>query len=403
MKRLAIELIAAAGLLCAFAVRADIVVPKEHNGVDVTIRESASSQSDSIGVLPFGESRQWLGSTSHWHEIRLSGGQSGFVSKVATRRVRLPSDRDTDQLRIHYLNVGAGSCTLIECPGQDAPPMVVDCGSVGTASFDLDGAQAATYIRHVLDGHDTDANVVISHPHTDHYSLIPVILDGIEVQNLWLGGDDAGYDKKDFPEWLQALDLDDDHLHIGHAQDFHNDGEAIEPQVLGCGLAEVFTLTVNTGDNANANSHVMEIRYEDFGATFTGDAQGITEDQARANFDGDIKTTVLSASHHGANTHGSNGPEWVEATDPEIVIFSSGPRFAHPRCDIVERYEAGLATAPPHPTHCGDTMGFNREHASRLAKYVTATNGLIVITSDGTAPAEVFCDAQADCGAEIEH
>lgn len=400
LTRLAV--IAVGGFYVAMAA-ADIVVPKEQNGVDVSIRESGSSQSDEIGMLPFGESREWIQSTTHWYEIRMTNGRSGFVSKRASRLVRTPPEKDVDELRIHYLNVGSGSCTLVECPGPNAPPMIIDCGSVGVFSFDLDGPEAATYIRSVLSNHDTAPNVVISHPHTDHYDLIAEILAGTQAENVWLGGDAAGYDKAGFPEWQEAQELGGADVHADHPADFHNDEQAMDPVVLGCGLADVFTLTVNTGDSPNPNSHVMEIRYQDFGATFTGDAEGITEGQADTNYDGNVKTTVLSASHHGASSHGSNGSDWIDATDPEIVIFSSGPRFEHPRCNVVARYEQELAVAPPHPTHCGDNNGFKRENASRLAKYVTATNGLIVITSDGTAPAELFCDGQTNCNAEIDH
>ena len=382
---------------------ADIVVPKEINETDITIRRTDSSQSDEIGVLPFGESREWMGSTANWYEIRMTDGQPGFVSKRAARLIRTPPEKEVDELRIHYLNVGSGACTLVECPGPDAPPMVVDCGSVGAFSFDLDGPKAATYIRNVLASHATAPNVVISHPHTDHYDLIPDILAGIQTQNIWLGGDESGYKQAKFPQWKEAQENGNAELHVDHAADFHNNEQPMDPDVLGCGLADVFTLTVNTGNGPNPNSHVMEIRYADFGATFTGDAEGITEEQADANYAGNVKTTVLSASHHGASSHGSNDPDWIDSTEPEIVIFSTGPRFGHPRCNVVERYEDTLAMAPAHPTHCGDNSGFRRESASQLAKYVTATNGLIVITSDGTAPVELFCDGQSNCTAEIEH
>jgi len=382
---------------------ADIVVPKEKNGVDVSIHRTDSSQSDDIGLLALGETRELLGSTTNWYEIRMQDGQSGFVSKRATRLIRTPPEKETDELRIHYLNVGSGACTLVECPGPDAPPMVVDCGSVGSFSFDLDGTKAATYIKSVLAGHGTSPNVVISHPHTDHYDLIPEVLSGIQTQNIWLGGNESGYSQAGFPEWRSAQDVGNAELHVDHPEDFHNNEEPMDPDVLGCGLADVFTLTVNTGDGPNPNSHVMEIRYQDFGATFTGDAEAITEDQADANYDGNVKTTVLSASHHGASSHGSNGSDWIDSTQPEVVIFSTGPRFGHPRCNVVDRYEENLSAAPPHRTHCGDNSGFKRENASRLAKYVTATNGLIVITSDGRAPVDLFCDGQTNCNAEIEH
>jgi len=382
---------------------ADIVVPKDRDGRDVNIRAAAGSDSQEIGTLLPGDFRAVHGSTTHWYEIRMPDGTPGFVSRRSTKLVRTPPARAVDELRVHYLNVGSGACTIIECPGPDAPPMIVDCGSVGDFTFDLEGSEATSYIASVLAEHDASPNVVISHPHIDHYDLVPEILGDAQAANVWLGGEESGYDKAEFPDWRTAQETGGAAFHANHPADFHNDEFAMDPQVLGCGLADVYTLTVNTGNRANPNSHIMEVRYNDFGATFTGDAERITEDQADANYDGDVKTTVLSASHHGASSHGSNSVGWIEATAPEIVVFSSGPMFSHPRCDVVARYDDVLALAPPHPTHCGNNSRFHRDNNTRLAKYVTATNGLIVITSDGSPPATVFCAGQADCSAEIEH
>jgi beta-lactamase superfamily II metal-dependent hydrolase len=389
-------------ILCTPSV-ADIVVPKDRDGRDVDIHATAESGSQVVGTLSPGEFREIHGRTAHWYEIRMSDGTPGFVSKRSTTLIRTPPPRDTDELRVHYLNVGSGACTVVECPGPDATPMIIDCGSVGDFTFDLEGSEAASYVASVLEAHDMAPNVVISHPHTDHYDLVPEILGNVQADNVWLGGDESGYDKAKFPNWRTTQEAGGADFHADHPADFHNDEFAMDPQVLGCGIADVFTLTVNTGDGPNPNSHVMEIRYGDFGATFTGDAEGITENQADANYDGNVKTTALSASHHGASTHGSNGAEWIDATDPEIVVFSSGPRFGHPRCNVVARFDDVLAPAPAHPTHCGDNSGFRRDNNTQFANYVTATNGLVVITSDGSPPATVFCDGQTNCSAEIEH
>ena len=172
---------------------------------------------------------------------------------------------------------------------------------------------------------------------------------------------------------------------------------------LGCGLASVYTLTVNTGNTPNRNSHVLEIRYREFGATFTGDAQGATEEQAAENYSDNVKTTVLNASHHGASSHGSNGRAWVRATDPEVAIFSSGPSFGHPKCTVVARYDEVLAPAPAHPTRCGDNSGFRNELRSTTAKYVTSVNGLIVVTTSGDSPLSLTCDGSTGCDAQIDH
>lgn len=39
-----------------------------------------------------------------------------------------------DELRVHFIDVGQGDCTLIECPGGGV--ILVDCGSLGGGDKD---------------------------------------------------------------------------------------------------------------------------------------------------------------------------------------------------------------------------------------------------------------------------
>jgi hypothetical protein len=139
-----------------------------------------------------------------------------------------------------------------------------------------------------------------------------------------VGGDPAEYASDGFPQWLADQRKGGAEIHNRFPKHWHNDGEAVEE--LACGEASSFVLTVNTGTAKNAQSLVLMIEYEDFSVTFSGDAEGSTEAQAIANFDGNVKTTVLTASHHGANTNGSNGTDWISATSPpEVVVYIDPP------------------------------------------------------------------------------
>ena len=337
--------------------------------------------------------------------MTLAATTLGSVFIVGAANAQL-APRAQDELRIHYMNVGAGTCTVVECPGLDAPPMIIDCGSIGASSQDMTKDQAGKYIAKVLEPHSARPNLVISHPHKDHYAWIADVLKNVQTQNIWLGGKRSGYGSWGFSDWLikqvanGATVFNDQVIDA----DFHNDGAPMADSELSCGNALVYTLTVNTGPSPNSKSHILEIRYNDFGATFTGDAEGKTENKAVENYTGNVKTTVLSASHHGASSHKSNGKKWIEATDPEVVIFSTGPKFGHPRCNVVKRYEDSvLAAAPAHPTRCGDNQGFRREERSRDAKYVTAVNGMTVVTTRGNSPLSLHCDGSRGCEANIEH
>ena len=177
---------------------------------------------------------------------------------------------------------------------------------------------------------------------------------------------------------------------------------------LSCGTASVFILTVNSGDSKNGRSLVMSIDYGDFAAIFTGDAEGTTEEQAVNNYGGALKTAVLSGSHHGSHTNGSNGERstsgWVAATAPEVMVYSHGQVFGHPRCSITDNYHAGLATVSAHSMHCGRNNGDNtpRNFSTQRAEYSTEVSQAITITTDGTSPMDLHCGSgETGCSTQI--
>ncbi len=358
-----------------------------------------------VGTLRVSESVELVRSVPRWHEVRLDNGEPGFVSKSWTRVVRALGARQQNELRVHFLNVGAGTCTIVECPGaNNPPPMIVDCGSMGGTVDDMDRDTARTYIQGILSRHSTAPNLVLSHADRDHYGWIATVLQGTQIQNIWQGGVSGEYTADGFPTWLadQTANRATAHRDSDIPANFHNDEDPIGAD-LSCGDASVFVLTVNTGSSKNAQSLVLEIRYEDFGATLTGDAEGRTERQARDNFDGNVKTTVLSGSHHGARTHSSNSVSWAAATSPEVVIFSAGRRFGHPQCNAVNRYTASLADTLEHPTQCGEGTTYQPVQDSTRAVYMTEVNGRIVVTSDGQSPLSLFCTRFEGCPTQIPH
>jgi len=174
-------------------VHADVVVPSERVTNHVTIRAQATSQSPEVGQLGLGQQLPFVQSVSRWYEVQLANTQTGFVPKSWTRRVdvtppgALPA-RQPDELRIHFLNTGAGTCTVVECPGAGAPPMVIDCGSKGLGPNDLDEAAGSAEIQRILGLHpSTRPNLVVSHSDSDHLNYLEDALTGTQLDHIWLG------------------------------------------------------------------------------------------------------------------------------------------------------------------------------------------------------------------------
>ena len=166
--------------------------------------------------------------------------------------------------------------------------------------------QTATAVQAILANHPgVRPNLVLSHGDTDHYNLIPTVLGGIQVNEIWQGGDKDDYSEAEFPAWIAGQVEGDADVHIGFDAHFHNEGEALAE--LPCGGASTFILTVNTGSTKDSQSLILLVEHAEFTAIYTGDAEGTTERRALANFASAVKATLLTGSHHGADTNGSNG------------------------------------------------------------------------------------------------
>lgn len=386
--------------LCDSASAQDLVTPSDRVATHVNLRAEPNENGAKLGELDIAEALPLVGSVPRWYEVRLPSGGTAFVSKAWTTISQALAPRRQDELRLHFLNIGAGTCTVVECPGANASPMVVDCGSTGATDVDMSRDEAGTYVRNVLSQHQAAPNVVLSHGDEDHYGHIASALAGLTVASIWQGGDPNEYTSNLFPGWLADQQSRGAVIHRNFSPHFHHDRQPLGDD-LSCGSASTFVLTANTGSRKNAQSLMLMIEYEDFTAIFTGDAEGQTEAQAMANYDNGIRATLMTASHHGANTHGSNSQTWAESTAPAVLISSAGNKFSHPRCEATSRF-GSLATTKRHGIRCGTQSGYQASRTDR-AHYVTEVNGAIVVTSNGESPMLVNCTRSVECGMKIVH
>lgn len=316
----------------------------------------------------------------------------------------VPGPKAEDEIRFHAIPAGAGSCHLIECPGNTSP-IIYDCGTTGETDNSFSRQQIFKYFETILDRYADDPIVILSHADTDHYSHIPEAMGvlnsgdtGRTAKRIWMGGERANYDGDTFLDWLQDQEDRNVPVEVGFLDlpsGFNNGGDAIAE--LQCGDAETFVMTVNTGLKTNARSMIVRVVYEDFVVTLTGDAFGITEDSA-STFPGGAETTVLTGSHHGASTNHSNDTDWAQATLPQVTIFSAGGRHKHPKCSSMLRYKSSLDSVNPHRIRCGKTIGgYTNNFFVDEAEYVTEVSGVILVSSDGDT-FSVECSAEPGCG-----
>ena len=219
------------------------------------------------------------------------------------------------ELVLHFVAIGQGDCTLIECPNGGF--ILVDAGS--TARGDRDAVRE--YVRDQLDQTSPRIDtVIVTHPDADHYNYLPdVLTDDIEVGQVLLveGNDDYEVPGGDFDGWMQ------DHPGVPIVRLDENDiNPADDPNdTCTCGDADVFVLAANVGgSNAprNDRSIVLMLSYGEFDVVLTGDATKATEDGIIEEYDKDnwLGVEVLKVGHHGSVTTSTSerwAGVWVEA------------------------------------------------------------------------------------------
>lgn len=319
------------------------------------------------------------------------------LSALAAGAQPPPNNKPQNSIRITQVNIGAGLCTVIECPGQQAQVILYDCGSSGRGDTGLTRAQAAAFVNTIRGYYNVAPKVVVSHPDGDHYNYITTIMGNGNAASIWLGAQVADYNAT-FRTWLQAQQQ------AGVAVNTFQQGASNNTQPvagLACGTANTFVLTANAGAEDNAKSVVLRIVHGQFSATLTGDATAESLASILSNYRGNINglaTTFLGAPHHGSESEGSNSFVWPQVFQPRIVAYSAGERYFHPRCSAVDVYDDAntLRNAQNHPLQCGDEGAYwDDPHAN--AQYLTASDGSLWVVSDGQNTLEVTCNGGVNC------
>ena len=91
-----------------------------------------------------------------------------------------------------------------------------------------------------------------------------------------------------------------------------------------------------SGENGNAASMVLDLKFDEFDMLFTGDLEGEGETQLIES--GSLrKYDILKVAHHGSKN--STPEKFLEITSPSVVLISAGVknRYGHPHQETLER------------------------------------------------------------------
>ena len=223
------------------------------------------------------------------------------------------------EVRVHYVDVGQGDCTLIELPENKV--MLIDAGENGHESdvmnyLDRCGIRRIDYL-------------IATHPHSDHIGGIEEVVENYEIGEIYMP-------KTESTSWTyeNMLDaIDEKGIYIQSAYSgkniFEYDGVK----------AEILSPERNyKNDNLNNSSVVVRLICGKKVFLFTGDAEKVIEKNILQKAD-DLECDVLKVGHHGSSS--SSHEDFIFEVNPEYAVISCGKgnEYGHPHRETLELLE----------------------------------------------------------------
>lgn len=166
------------------------------------------------------------------------------------------------------------------------------------------------------------------------------------------------------------------------------------------GEVNVWILSAEFVHDTNSRSIVLLVSYGNFDMLLMGDAEEEVEDDIISRYDDWwLDVECLKLGHHGSR--GATSATWVDVVLPEIAIASAAEAavHGHPNQHLQTRLEARTIPAQSHRIIWWENRNTPHENDDyREAIYSTATNGTIVLTTDGST-FDVTYAASGDGGA----
>jgi competence protein ComEC len=253
-----------------------------------------------------------------------------------------------DELRVAFLAVGHGGCTVIETP--DGRTLLYDAGALNGP--DLTRRIVAPYLWHR--GIRRIDDVLLSHADLDHFNGLPALIDRFRIGRVVLTPTFADKTTPGVREALNVIERAKVPTRIVTAGDVLTAGdvtfEVLHPPSDGPPGVE------------NVRSLVLLVRHAGHSILLTGDLEGAGLERVLAMPPRPVD--VMMAPHHGSKV--ANTPALGAWAKPRLVIACQGP--------------------PPWPTAVADL------YAARGARYLgTWPHGAVTIRSHRTGlVAETF-------------
>ena len=206
------------------------------------------------------------------------------------------------EMKVTFLDVGQGDCTVIQTQGHNA---VIDVGN------NDQGEKVVDFLRQ--SGIDSLDYLILTHPDADHIGGGDNVLENIAVEAVIMP--DVSNDTMTYDEVLEDIEA--------------YDVEVIHPQV-----GDVFTLgdaeftilcpeeELVSQNDLNGSSVGVKLVHGEDSFVMCGDAEEESEHAMVRRFGDQLESDVLKCGHHGSST--ATSEEFLKAVDPTWAIISCG-------------------------------------------------------------------------------
>ena len=222
----------------------------------------------------------------------------------------------SENIKIHYIDVGQGDSILIQCGEHN---MLIDAGT-NSSEEDLISYLDSLNIQKF-------DYLVGTHTHEDH-----------------IGGMDKIVKKYDFDSILFPKTTSNTKTFENFVTEVKNKNKKLtapdttKTYILGDATFEILSPLKDEYEDQNNYSIVIKLKYKDTSFLFTGDAEKLVEEDI-LDTNKDISADVIKIGHHGSST--STSEEFLKKVNPKYAVISLGKdnSYGHPHKETIELLE----------------------------------------------------------------
>lgn len=220
----------------------------------------------------------------------------------------------SQELKVHFIDVGQGDCTLITCGDET---MLIDAGD------NNQGTRIQNYLQH--EGISKLKYVVCTHPDADHIGGMDVILYKFDCETIFMTDEE-----KDTATYRDVIDTIENKI--------YKKTLPVVGEQYRLGDAE-FTILAPSQmrEDSNNNSIALMLTHGNNTFLFTGDAEE-DEESDIVKLDLPAGIDVYKTGHHGSKS--SSSEELLNAITPKYAVISCGEgnKYGHPHAQTLNNF-----------------------------------------------------------------